>query len=96
MEQWSYAWLPTTPSPHLLLDVHEPLEDLLVGEAMQRPRQAIQPGAEGEVGVTERAAHEVRGMGAHVATLYKKETQRKALAPRPLAGRVAGPPPLLC
>lgn len=35
----------------LLGDVEEPAQDFLVGEAMQGAREAIEAGAEGEVGV---------------------------------------------
>lgn len=56
-------------SPHLCLQVLEPAQHLLVGQAVQRPRQPRHAGRKGQVGVGEGAAHQVRGVGRHVAAL---------------------------
>ena len=53
----------------VLLHVLEPAEDLLIRKAMQRTRKAIEASGEGEVGVAEGAADEVRRVRAHVAAL---------------------------
>mmetsp|Transcript_91315 Transcript_91315/g.284564 ORF Transcript_91315/g.284564 Transcript_91315/m.284564 type:complete len:391 (-) Transcript_91315:276-1448(-) len=47
----------------------EPPQALLVRKAVQGPRQAVDARAEGEIGIAEGAADEVRGMGGHVAPL---------------------------
>ena len=59
-----------THSSHHLL--HED-EHLLVGETVERPGQPAHPGAEGEVGVRQSRAHQVSGVGRHVAALVVTE-----------------------
>ena len=60
-----------THSSHHLL--HED-EHLLVGETVERPGQPAHPGAEGEVGVRQSRAHQVSGVGRHVAALVVTES----------------------
>mmetsp|Transcript_7093 Transcript_7093/g.17492 ORF Transcript_7093/g.17492 Transcript_7093/m.17492 type:complete len:376 (-) Transcript_7093:100-1227(-) len=52
-----------------LANVLDPEKDLLVGQAVQGPSEAGHACRKGEVRVRERAAHEVRGVRAHVAAL---------------------------
>ena len=54
---------------YLLCDIKQPAQHFLVGQAMQRPRQAVEAGREGEVGVGQGAADQVRGMRADVPSL---------------------------
>jgi len=58
-----------TVRAHLGLDVHQPAQDLLVGQAVQGARQAVEPSGEGVVGVAQRGTHQVRRVRAHVAAL---------------------------
>mmetsp|Transcript_17276 Transcript_17276/g.28155 ORF Transcript_17276/g.28155 Transcript_17276/m.28155 type:complete len:279 (+) Transcript_17276:172-1008(+) len=53
----------------LLLQVERPAQHLLVGQAVQRARQRVEPGRVGQVGVGQRAAHQVRGVRRGVAAL---------------------------
>mmetsp|Transcript_72612 Transcript_72612/g.119597 ORF Transcript_72612/g.119597 Transcript_72612/m.119597 type:complete len:291 (+) Transcript_72612:305-1177(+) len=52
----------------LLLDIQEPRQALLVGQAMQGSRQAAEPGRPGVVRIAQRRAYEVRGVRRDVAT----------------------------
>mmetsp|Transcript_28783 Transcript_28783/g.73343 ORF Transcript_28783/g.73343 Transcript_28783/m.73343 type:complete len:234 (+) Transcript_28783:392-1093(+) len=47
----------------------QPHQHLLVGQAVQRARQPVEARREGEVGVRQRGAHQVRGVRRHVAAL---------------------------
>ena len=60
---------------HQVFDIHEPVEDLLVGEAMKGARQAVQAGTVAVVWVRERAAHQVGRVRAHVAALCRSTTE---------------------
>lgn len=54
---------------YLVAEFEEPLEDLLVGAAVQGPREAVHAGGEREVRGGERGADEVGGVRADVAAL---------------------------
>ena len=49
---------------YLLGDIEQPAQHFLVGQAVEGPRKPVQAGGEGEVGVRERAANQVRGVRA--------------------------------
>lgn len=61
----------------------------LVGQSVQRPGQPVHGGAEGEVGVGQRAAHQVAGVGADVAALVVTAAGVRTQEPSVLAT----PPP---
>jgi len=53
----------------LVLQVHHPAQHLLVGEAVQRAREAAHGRGEGQIGVGERGAHQASGVRGHIAAL---------------------------
>ena len=53
----------------MILDLDQPAQAFLVGQAMQRAGQPIQRGREGAIGVGERRANQVHGMRRNVARL---------------------------
>ena len=75
---------------HLGLDIHEPPEDLLVGQPVQRPCQAVHAGAEAVVRVRQGAAHQVGRVRADVATLGKCGLGLGCGMVKPLATKSAG------
>ena len=55
--------------PNVALDFVQPLEHLLVGEAVQRPGEPVHARGERGVRVGERRTHQVRRVRGHVASL---------------------------
>lgn len=59
----------------------------LVGEAVQGPGQPVHSSSEGEVGVRQRAAHQVTGVGADVAPFVVTVGPRSGVrSPHPTQG----------
>lgn len=75
---------------HLRLDVLEPSQDLLVGQAVQGPRQPRHARSKGQVWVRQRGPDQVRGVRTDVAAL----SQAKLCSPcRTMENSIDG---LLC
>lgn len=83
----------------VVLELSEPVENLLVGETVERTGETVEAGSEGEEGRAESTADQVSGVGRDVATLVvgvdgKVETEELdevgVLAEAELVGEVEG------